>query len=401
MKRLIILMWLMLGGIIGFAQTNSDGFIINGTVKGNAEGYKVSFQYYGHDGNSMVTVDSAIVKNGVYQLKGKLEMPEYSVLTIDGDPSHANSEKNYDKVYAERFYAENSVITIKHDLATMAHYFDNGKFVSIPSVIEGSKTQEAFRSFMNETKDIHSKMSSFSSRQSKEFYIPLTEGKYVVDAGTKLGREQQKLDSVYKNTVIDYIKRNPASVVSLDQFRFLALESIFSLNASEIDEMVNALNSAWKDNSRWKELQPTIAKYKLVSCGMPYQNITLLNQQGKLVKLSTLIPRGRYVMLEFWASWCGPCRGEIPHLKQLVAKYKNFKIISVSVDDNKAEWKKALREEKPSWIQMCLPKGMKDSAMTKYNVMGVPHCLLLDKNGNIMAVDTRGPKLDYLLSKIM
>lgn len=389
------------GVIIASAQISNEGFIIKGSIKGEAEGAKVMLQYYAHDGAGMVTADSAVVKNGNYELKGKLELPEYSVLTIDCDPYHSSSDKNYEKVYSERFYAENSMITIKHDLSTMAHYFASDKVKTVPSIIEGSKTQDTFTSFLNETKEIQTKMGDHHRRQSKEFYIPLTKGEYVVDAGTKLGKEQHILDSIYKRTVIDYIKRNPASVVSLDQFRFLALENMFSINASEIDEMVSALNTEWKDRSYWKELQPTISKYRLVSCGMPYLDVKILNQQGKLVNLSTLIPRGRYVMLEFWASWCGPCRGEIPHLKQLVKKYKNFKIVSVSVDDNKKEWKKALREEKPSWTQVCLPKGMKDAAMSKYNVQGVPHCLLLDKQGRIMVVDARGPKLDYILSQIM
>ena len=115
------------------------------------------------------------------------------------------------------------------------------------------------------------------------------------------------------------------------------------------------------------------------------------------MKLSSYIPEGKIAMLEFWASWCGPCRAEIPHLKHIHKKYPEFDIISVSVDDNDQEWKKAVKEEKMDWTQLRDVSMMNGNAMNLYGVMGVPCCIILDEQGRFFKTDMRGPYLDAFL----
>ena len=107
-------------------------------------------------------------------------------------------------------------------------------------------------------------------------------------------------------------------------------------------------------------------------------------------------------MLEFWASWCGPCRGEIPHLKHVWKEYKDkgFDIVSISVDEENKDWQKALREEKMDWPQLNDPKGVQGPAQQVYNITGVPACILLDKEGRIYKTDTRGAYLDAELENL-
>lgn len=400
MKKFVFSIVLLLCYISISAQ-NVQGFVVQGSVKGASNGAKVLLQCYDSSGMDMLTLDSTIVNNGMFSLKGKVEVPEFSVLVIDNDPTHDGDNKNYEKVYADRFYLENSDIKVECDLSTMPHYYEMEGEVAKPSLVIGSKSNDEYRELINRTKSTQDKIAEVQKKMADEYYTPLMKGKNIVAVGERLGAESEKLQAINKQQTMDFVKSNPASIVALDQYKTLVLENLFSMKASEIDELTSVLKPFWETNPRWSALQVKVNNAKKVSCGMPYLDTMVLPIQGKNVKLSKMMPRGRYVMLEFWASWCGPCRGEIPHLKQLVKKYKNFKIVSVSVDDNKKEWKKALREEKPSWTQVCLPKGMKDAAMSKYNVQGVPHCLLLDKQGRIMVVDARGPKLDYILSQIM
>jgi thiol-disulfide isomerase/thioredoxin len=381
-------------------QDVKTGFVINGSIVGNAEGATVKLQRASLDETELVDVDSTIVKNGAYQLRGRLDMPEFCTIIIDSDPSNPDQQKLYTKVYVERLYVENSIINVKHKLATMGHYFSAADSIVYPSVIEGCKTQDDYNVFLKKTENVRKQMSVNNAQASDNYFAALLDGKQVVDIGIKLGGEQHRLDSIYKRELMDYIKNNAASVIAFDQFRYMVLSPIVPMSSADINGLQTVLAPQWQNNPRWKVIQPQMTNFKRVSCGMPYVNVNVLTRQGKLAKLSALMPKGQYVMLEFWASWCGPCRAEIPHLKQVLKKFPKFKIVSVSIDDNKKEWKKAIAEEKPMWTQVCLPKGMKDVAMDKYNVQGVPHCLLIDKKGRIVEIDTRGPKLDYLLSRI-
>jgi len=126
-----------------------------------------------------------------------------------------------------------------------------------------------------------------------------------------------------------------------------------------------------------------------------------LDENGKEVKLSDYVKPGQYNMVEFWASWCGPCRGEIPHLRHVYDVYgkgnDGLNMISVSIDERDKDWKKALQEEGMKWIQLNDNKGWSGDVVTKYKVNGVPFCLILDKEGKIIAREVRGSELDIVL----
>ena len=134
--------------------------------------------------------------------------------------------------------------------------------------------------------------------------------------------------------------------------------------------------------------------------GEKYKDVEVLDRNGQTVRLSSLIPEGEYVMLEFWASWCGPCRAEIPHLRKVHEKYKDFAIVSISVDEKESEWQKALKEEKMDWTQGRMEGGIYGEAAQQYHIMSVPMCLILDKEGRFYKSNVRGAYLDAFLEDL-
>ncbi len=123
------------------------------------------------------------------------------------------------------------------------------------------------------------------------------------------------------------------------------------------------------------------------------------NADGKMVNLKEF--RGKYLVVDFWASWCGPCRSEIPHMKDLYETYKNkdVEFLSVSIDKSKNAWKKAMHQENMAWPQLQAPGAGKD-IMKEYQFSGIPYIILLDKEGKIVAKQLRSESLKKQLESI-
>ena len=126
--------------------------------------------------------------------------------------------------------------------------------------------------------------------------------------------------------------------------------------------------------------------------GNPAPEFTFLNEKGKTVSINKL--KGKIIVLDFWASWCGPCRKEIPHVKKYYEEYKNkgVQFISVSIDAKKDAWTKALKEEQMPWLQGWAPNSGKE-VLNTYQFNGIPFLILLDKKGNIYRKYLRDEKI--------
>ena len=381
--------------LAGQAMAN-DTFSIRGTLKGNAEGARVQMQYI--DGMEPVSLGNTVVKDGKFELQGKVDSPVLASLTIDmNDPKDAQPDY-VNKAVQVNFYVENSEITIEGDVNTLpAVYYNENR--TGKAVIKGSKAQDDYDRFNTLLAPVKAKSDSLFDRIVQEYNIPMSNGQDARAAGIRLVNEQKPYKEQEKMLTLGYILANISSPVAFDEAYYTLSGYLFPLTAAEFDNLNGVLKAHWGETERYKKALPTIQKNRALAVGEKYVDIDLVDEKGKTVKLSSLIPQGKYCMLDFWASWCGPCRAEIPHLKKLAEAYKDFDIISVSLDEKDAAWKKALKEEAMAWPQLRNPKGVYGVTLDVYNITGIPNCIILDDQGRFVRSNMRGAYLDAFLAE--
>ncbi|WEK19929.1 MAG: TlpA disulfide reductase family protein [Candidatus Pedobacter colombiensis] len=167
---------------------------------------------------------------------------------------------------------------------------------------------------------------------------------------------------------------------------------------STLDHLTKKFPNLTQAKERKKEILDGIAQAAKIADGQKTPDFAYPDLNGK--KWGPKDFRGKYLIIDFWASWCGPCRQEIPHLKEVYKKYKDkgLEILSVSVDAKPADWKKAMNEERMAWPQINAVESK--PVMASYMFSGIPYLVVVDKDGKIVEKNVRGESLDKAMKKI-
>lgn len=208
--------------------------------------------------------------------------------------------------------------------------------------------------------------------------------------------EQQNIMGDLRTQVIAFIDRDPGSLSSLAAVQNLDIEQDFPV----YEKVANGLAKTAPETQYYQQLQQNVDQLKTLAVGSVAPDINLPRPNGELLALSSL--QGNYVLIDFWASWCRPCRMENPNVVRVYNKYKDkgFEIYGVSLDQNEGAWKAAIEQDKLTWKHVSDLKYWKSSVVPLYGIKGIPMTVLLDKEGKIIAKNLRGEQLEQKLAEI-
>lgn len=376
MRKMILTAVAAVGTMVASAQT---GYVIKGQIGKLGKPAK-AFLLINMEGKQVL--DSAVLVNGAFTFKGSVPSPMEATLRLKHD--------NTPEIPGKRIKVDGMAIILGNENITIT-----GKDSIRTAVIKGSTLTDESQKVDNFLRPIYAKLQTLNKEYSDAPEAKKQDQSYILD----LEKRARLVEKEILDAKISYAKHNPDKYMAL-----MALNSTLSpgFDAVEMEKVFMALKPELRDSYFGKQVGLRIATFKKTQEGVEAADFSQPDVDGKIVKLSDY--RGKYVLIDFWASWCAPCRRENPNLVKAYEQYKakGFEILGVSLDKaaDKAKWIKAIADDKLTWKQVGDMKGWENEAAVNYEVKAIPMNFLIDPSGKIIAKELRGAALDAKLKQL-
>jgi peroxiredoxin len=359
MKRFSLLP-LLLASLCACKQNKRDSFTLTGDIKG----IKAPYVYLHIPIGDSATNDSAVVKDGHFEFKGTLPEPAMAYL---------ETKERYTELFLE-----NADIQVSGNIDSL----DNLK-------ITGSASQVEYDSLKASIADI--------TAMEGPLYQQYDAAKDSV-TGSAIEIRLDSLKEQRRSRLYTYIAAHPKSPVSVYEISSMTI----GVDYPRLKTLFNYLDTSAQNSVAGKTLAKRLAVLSRSAIGQPVIDFTQNDMNGRPVTFSQY-NKGRYVFLDFWASWCGPCRGENPNVLKAYNHFKDkgLAILGVSLDEDSSKWRQAVRQDGMPWTQVSDLKGWKNEVAQQYGIQGIPFNFLVDPNGIIIAKNLRGMALDQKLSDLI
>ncbi len=380
MKRITLL--LALFPVLAYGQDKAQSFKLTGKAANLA--YPVEWVFLQYRTGGEWQTDSVKAENGTYKFSGKIDEASMARLRVK---------------YAETEPGKKVPTVGKRDMATI--YLQAGK-ISVTSVdsfsnikVKGSAAHAEYARLMAKAKPYEEKMEPLYT-----LYSQFAKAKEV-SAREKVEAIIDSLDKLKNEKVYgEYVRANPSSPLAM-----FALQQYagWDIDAAKVEPLFNTLSEKNKNLPSAIEFKTNLDIARKTGIGQFAMDFTQNDTSGVPVKLSSL--KGRYLLIDFWASWCGPCRAENPNLVKVFNKYKgkNFHILGVSLDrpGQKERWMKAIYDDKLEWTQVSDLQFWNNEVAKQYGIRAIPQNLLLDPEGKIIAKNIRGEELENKVAEVI